>query len=79
MRDSLPEASIGFRSILLQISFVNQAFLALQFFQVQGRSLEFPVEKLGLALIQYNVFSSNNKVAVINGLISEICFTYLGN
>ncbi len=36
--DSLPEASLGFRSILLQIQFVNQAFLGLQFFQVQGRN-----------------------------------------
>jgi hypothetical protein len=27
MRDSLPEAPLGFRSILLQICFVNQAFL----------------------------------------------------
>jgi len=33
----LPEASLGFRSILLQICFVNQAFLELQFFQVQVR------------------------------------------
>ena len=37
MQDLLPEASLGFRSILLQIQFVNQAFLELQFFQVQGR------------------------------------------
>ena len=36
--DSLPESSLGFRSILLQISFVNQAFLELQIFQVQGRN-----------------------------------------
>jgi hypothetical protein len=38
MLDSLPEASLGFRSILLQICFVNQAFLGHQFFQVQGRN-----------------------------------------
>jgi len=37
IEDSLPESSLGFRSILLQICFVNQAFLELQFFQVQGR------------------------------------------
>jgi hypothetical protein len=37
MLDLLPEASLGFRSILLQICFVNQAFLGQQFFQVQGR------------------------------------------
>jgi hypothetical protein len=37
MLDSLPESPLGFRSILLQISFVNQAFLGHQFFQVQAR------------------------------------------
>jgi hypothetical protein len=42
MRDWLPEASLGFRSILLLICFVNQAFLGQQFFQVQGKSLEPP-------------------------------------
>ena len=30
MRDLLPESPLGFRSILLQISFVSQAFLGLQ-------------------------------------------------
>jgi hypothetical protein len=29
MLDLLPEASLGFRSILLQISFLNQSFLGL--------------------------------------------------
>jgi hypothetical protein len=36
MLDLLPEASLGFKSILLQICFVNQAFLGLEFFLVQG-------------------------------------------
>jgi hypothetical protein len=38
MLDFLPEAQLCFRSILLQICFVNQAFLGHQFFQVQGRN-----------------------------------------
>ena len=33
--------------------------------------------KLGLALIQYIVFSRNNPVVVINGLVYGIRFTYL--
>ena len=44
--DSLPEAPLGFRSILLLISFVNQAFLGLQFFQVQGRNQAFTVVRM---------------------------------
>ena len=38
MLDLLPEASLGFRSILLHSQFVNHAFLELQFFQIQGRN-----------------------------------------
>jgi hypothetical protein len=38
MLDLLPESSLDFRSNLLQICFVNQAFLGLQIFQVQGRN-----------------------------------------
>jgi hypothetical protein len=38
MRDSLPNVTLGTYLNLLQICFVNQAFLGLQFFQVQGRS-----------------------------------------
>jgi hypothetical protein len=45
MLDSLPEASLGFRSILLQICFVNQAFLEFQFFHVQGSYHAFLVKK----------------------------------
>jgi hypothetical protein len=52
MLDLLPEASLGFRSILFQTSFVNQAFLGLRFFQVQGRNHEILSKNLGLALIQ---------------------------
>jgi len=38
MQDWLPKAPLVFRSILLQICFVNQAFLGHQIFQVQGRN-----------------------------------------
>jgi hypothetical protein len=43
MLDLLPEASLGFKLILLQICFANQAFLELQIFQVQGSNLEFTI------------------------------------
>ena len=55
----LPEASLGFRSILLQICFVNQAFLEFQFFQVQGRNQAF----LGNQFFQ--VQGSNQAFAVV--------------
>jgi hypothetical protein len=52
MRDRLPEASLGFRSILLQICFANQAFLGPQFFQVQGRNQ-------ALDWMAYTLYSDN--------------------
>ncbi len=53
--DSLPEAQLGFRLILFQVSFVNQAFLGLQFFQVQGRNLQF---KDSYFMVGLTLFSS---------------------
>ena len=46
MLDFLPKASHAFRSILLLISFVNQAFLGFQFFQVQGSNQAFAVVRM---------------------------------
>ena len=41
MRDSLPVSTGTIGIILLMISFLNQAFLGHQFFQVQGRNRAF--------------------------------------
>jgi hypothetical protein len=58
-------------------SFRNLKYFELQIFNLQGRNHEFLSMNLGLAIIQYIVLYRHNPVVVINGLVSEIRFTYL--
>ncbi len=46
MLDLLPVSTDTIGIILLMISFLNQAFLGQQIFQVQGRNREFSVKKI---------------------------------
>jgi hypothetical protein len=66
MLDLLPESSLGFRSILLQICFVNQAFLGFQFFQVQGSNRAFAFVRMNhyilSSLASIQIFSRKDDV-----------------
>ena len=51
--DNLPDVALAFRSILLLFSFVNQAFLGHQFFQVQGRNQAFAVARMNHYILSF--------------------------
>ena len=65
------------KGFVVLITNLNLEFFSLQIFNVEGRSHEFHMKKLELALIQYIGLRGHNPVVAIYGLVSEIRFTYL--
>ncbi|MBW1752818.1 MAG: hypothetical protein JRJ46_06880 [Deltaproteobacteria bacterium] len=65
------------KGLVVLIANLNLKFLSLEIFNSEGRSHEFHMKKLELALIQYIGLRGHNPVVAIYGLVSEIRFTYL--
>jgi len=76
-RDLESEPKLSILTIIFKVYLRNLEFFGLQIFNSEGRSHEFHIKKLELALIQYIGLRGHNPVVAIYGLVSEIRFTYL--